>query len=139
MGAFVADQLVKQLIRQGHNVRDCLITVLGLSFKEDVPDLRNTRVVDIIDELQDYGVDVQVHDPLVDRDEARNEHNVDIKSWDELRPAQCVVLAVAHREFLQGGWDRIGGILSEGETVVADVKGVLDRDAVPDGVFLWRL
>lgn len=86
MGAFVADQLVKQLIRQGHNVRDCLITVLGLSFKEDVPDLRNTRVVDIIDELQDYGVDVQVHDPLVDRDEARNEHNVDIKSWDELRP-----------------------------------------------------
>ena len=96
MGAFVADQLVKQLIRQGHNVRDCLFTVLGLSFKEDVPDLRNTRVVDIIDELEDYGVKVQVHDPLVDRDEARHEHGVTIKDWDELAPAQCVILAVAH-------------------------------------------
>ena len=139
MGAFVADQLVKQLIRQGHNVRNCVFTVLGLSFKEDVPDLRNTRVVDIINELEDYGVKVQVHDPMVDRDEARHEHDVDLKVWDELKPAQCVVLAVAHRQFLRDPWDRIGDLLAEGEVVVADVKGVLDRNKVPDGVLLWRL
>ena len=139
MGRFVADQVVKQLIRQGHHVSHCRITVLGLSFKENVPDLRNTRVVDIIREFENYGLSVQVHDPLVDADEARTEHAVDIRSWDELEPAHCVVLAVAHRVFVKGGWAQIRGVLAEGETVVADVKGVLDRNSVPAGVALWRL
>ena len=139
MGRFVADQVVKQLIRQGHNVSQCRITVLGLSFKENVPDLRNTRVADVVSELEDYGIDVQVHDPMVDEEDAKREQGIALKSREALAPAQCVVLAVAHGEFLEGGWPYIQTLLVSGATVVADVKGVLDRNAVPDGVFLWRL
>ena len=139
MGRFVVDQAIKQLIRQGHIVRNCQTTVLGLSFKEDVPDLRNTRVVDIITALEDYGVNVQVHDPLVDRDEAKHEYGVDVKNWTELVPAHCVILAVAHRVFVEAGWQQLGALLAEGDSVVVDVKGVLDRTCVPDGVSLWRM
>ena len=139
MGRFIAQEVIKQLIRQGHNVRDCRVTVLGLSFKEDVPDLRNTRVVDVIKEFEEYGVTVQVHDPVVDVEDARAEHGVELKRRERLEPAQCVVLAVAHGAFVENGWDELRKLLAPGQSVVADVKGVLDREKVPDGVFLWRL
>ena len=118
---------------------ECRITVLGLSFKEDVPDLRNTRVVDIIHELEDYGLTIQVHDPRAAPEEARQQLGVNLMCLERLEPAQCVVLAVAHREFLSGGWEQIRKLLVDGKTVVADVKGVLDRREVTGQVYLWRL
>lgn len=139
MGKFVADQVVKQLIRLGHNVRHCRITVLGLAFKEDVADLRNTRVVDIIHELKDYGLSVQVHDPRVDSGEAKRQLGVELTDWAHLAPAHCVIVAVAHREYLEGGWKKIREILMEGKAVVADIKGILNRSKIPDQVSLWRL
>ena len=139
MGRYVADQIVRELIHHGHNVKSCLVTVLGLSFKENVSDLRNSRVVDIIRELEDYGIAVQVHDPLAGAGDAQAEHGVSLVEWDVLEPAQCVVLAVAHQAYVDGGWTRIKSLLADGEGVVADVKGVLDRDHIPEGVSLWRL
>ena len=139
MGRFIADQIVKRLIRQGESIKGSQVTILGLSFKEDVPDLRNTRVVDIVRELEEYGMLVQIHDPLVDPDDAEAEYALKLTDWADLRPASCVILAVAHRSYLECGWSGIGSLLDDGASVVADIKGVLGRDHIPEGVSLWRL
>ena len=139
MGAFVAGQAIKGLIQQGRIVKDSIVTVLGLAFKENVPDLRNTRVIDIVRELRDYGVVVQASDPLVDRAEATREYGVDLTAGDQLEAADCVVLAVAHDEFVGAGWELIEKLLIDGSGVVIDVRGVLPRDGKPNAVTLWRL
>lgn len=139
MGSFVASQLIKHLIKEGRSVRDSLVTVLGLSFKENVPDLRNTRVTDILNELAEYGIQVQVHDPLVDAEEADAEYGISLKPLAELAVAHAVVLAVPHGAFLHGGWALISRLLIDGCGVVADVKGALPRERVPSGITLWRL
>jgi UDP-N-acetyl-D-galactosamine dehydrogenase len=139
MGTFVASRIVKNLIRRGRAVKNSRVTVLGLSFKEDVPDVRNTRVIDIIRELEDYEIRVQVHDPLVDPEDARSELNVELSPDGALEPADCVVLAVAHRPYLEKGWPGISSLLNADGGVVLDVKGMLPRDSVPAGIQLWRL
>ena len=139
MGAYVAGQVVKRLIQTGNQVRGSRVTILGLTFKEDVPDLRNTRVIDIVKELQDYGVLVQVHDPMANAAEAHEEYGVHLVPREQLAPAHAVVLAVAHQPYLREGWGLITSLLDGGKGVVADVKGVLPRDRIPDGVALWRL
>jgi len=139
MGAYVAGQVVRRLIHAGNHVRGSRVTILGLTFKEDVPDLRNTRVIDIVRELQDYGVLVQVHDPWADSAEAHEEYGIHLVSREQLAPAHAVVLAVAHRQYLDEGWPLITSLLDGGRGVVADVKGVLARESIPAGVTLWRL
>ena len=139
MGRYVAQQAIKLMIQRGVPVNGATVTVLGLTFKEDVPDLRNTRVIDIVYELRDYGVNVQVHDPHAHGPEAEAEYGLALTPWDALLPAQAVVLAVPHRDYLQRGWERVAGCLAEGQGVVIDVKGRLDRTAQPAGVVLWRL
>jgi len=139
MGAYVAGQVIKRLIHAGNHVRGCRVTVLGLTFKEDVPDLRNTRVIDIVRELQDYGVLVQIHDPWADGHEAHEEYGVHLVAREQLAPAHAVVLAVAHKQYLDQGWHLITSLLDGGKGVVADVKGVLARESIPPGVTLWRL
>lgn len=140
MGQFVARQVVRALLknRSNGNAMPC-VTVLGLTFKEDVPDTRNTKVVDIISELQGYGVDVQVCDPFADAREAERHYGITLKALDDLEPADAVVLAVPHRAFRREGWGGVQGLLRDSGGFVADVKGILDREAVPDGVTLWRL
>lgn len=139
MGAFVAAQVIKSLINQGRVVKNSVVTVLGMAFKENVSDLRNTRVIDIVRELTDFGLNVQVSDPLADSDEAMQEYGVTLTPLSELAPAACVVLAVAHEEYVRAGWDLITGLLSAGEGVVFDVRGVLPRERRPEAVSLWRL
>lgn len=139
VGQFVAGQVVKHLIAQGSHVKDSRVTVLGLTFKEDVPDLRNTRIIDIVRELQEYGVRVQVTDPMADPDEAMAEYGIRVLSEEELEPAEGVVAAVAHREYVARGWTLISGLLKGGRGVVCDVKGSLPRENRPDGIALWRL
>lgn len=139
MGTFLAGQAVKQLIRQGQNVRESVVTVLGLTFKEDVADLRNTRVIDVVRELQDYGIEVQVHDPLIKSDEASEEFGIALHGVAALRPAHCIILAVPHKTYVDQGWALIRALLHERSGVVMDVKGVLPREEAPEGVLLWRL
>jgi UDP-N-acetyl-D-galactosamine dehydrogenase len=139
MGTYVAGQVVKRMVKAGFHVRGSRVTILGLTFKEDVPDLRNTRVIDIVHELQDYGVLVQVHDPMAHAAEAHEEYGIHLLPREQLAPAHAVVLAVGHRSYLDAGWALVSALLDGGQGVVADIKGVLARDQVPPGVVLWRL
>jgi UDP-N-acetyl-D-galactosamine dehydrogenase len=139
MGKFVAEQTVKQLIQGGRNVKGAKVAVLGLTFKEDCPDLRNSRVIDIIRELESYGVEVSVHDPLADAGEAMHEYGVALKAWDELPQADALVLAVAHGAFRRQPLDGLLAKLRPGGLVV-DVKCQLDAERLREkGVTVWRL
>jgi len=113
--------------------------VLGLTFKEDVSDLRNSKVVDIVRELESYGFETQVTDPCAYAEEAAHEYGIPLVPEEKLRPAFGVVLAVAHARFKQGGWPLIRKLLVDGRGTVADVKNLLPRASKPDGVELWRL
>ena len=139
MGEYVAAETVKAMIHDGKTIKGCMVTVLGLTFKENVPDLRNTRVIDIVHALHDFGVEVQVHDPLVDPQEAHEEYGVRVVEGDQLKPADAVVLAVAHNQFLDEGWELPKALLKEGRGIVIDVKGRMPRQNVPTGMSLWRL
>ena len=140
MGQYVAQETVKRLLRaHGGRPGSLRATVLGLTFKEDVPDIRNTRVVDIVAELRSFGVEVALHDPLAAADEVAHEYGLTLTSRGDLPPADAVVLAVPHAAFRAEGWRLVAGLLRDGRGLVMDVKGLLDRASVPGGVELWRL
>ena len=139
MGAHVASQVVKQMIKDGVTVKGSTVTVLGLTFKEDVPDLRNTRVTDILKELEDYGINVQVTDPEADPEEAVEEYGITLIKENDLKLAQAVICAVPHRSYLESGWGFVSGLLDGGKGAVYDVKAKLPRENVPAGVSLLRL
>jgi UDP-N-acetyl-D-glucosamine/UDP-N-acetyl-D-galactosamine dehydrogenase len=113
--------------------------VLGLTFKEDVPDTRNSRVIDIVQELESFGLTVQVNDPMANAADARQEYGVTLTELDALQPADALVLAVAHESYVQGGWSLIERLLRSGSGLVLDVKTRLDRASKPAGIELWRL
>ena len=139
MGKFVAEQTVKHLLRNGWHIKDTPIVVLGLTFKEDCPDLRNSRVIDVIEELRAYGANVIVHDPVADPAEARHEYGVDLVSWDDLPQSAAIVAAVAHREFRERPVsDYVAKLLPKG--VVTDVKSQFDAGQfTAKGLTVWRL
>ena len=140
MGSFIASQAVKELIKSGKSVKGSVVTILGFTFKENVPDIRNTRVIDIVRELQDYGIKVQVFDPMSDGHEIQKEYNIDVLAGeDELRPAHAVILAVPHQYFMNKDWTYIASLLENKAGAVIDVKAKLDRNMIPEGITLWRL
>jgi UDP-N-acetyl-D-galactosamine dehydrogenase len=142
MGVFVAKEVVKHTLARGKVCFDGhrpVVTILGFTFKENVSDLRNTRVIDIVRALQSYSFDVQVHDPLAYPREAEHEYGMQLFSLDQLKPADAVILAVSHDEFKQDPWKLVTGLLKNGQGVVADVRKVLLRDQTPEGITLWRL
>lgn len=139
MGKFIAQRTVKEMIHAGHNVLGATATVLGLTFKEDCPDLRNSKVIDIIRELQDYGINVQVCDPLADPAEALHEYGVTLVPFDELSTAEAVVVAVAHREYLSLPIEKLSSMM-KGAPLIVDVKGIYDRQLIENNnIRIWRL
>jgi UDP-N-acetyl-D-galactosamine dehydrogenase len=139
MGKYIAEQTVKGLIKSDCNVNGAKVIVLGLTFKEDCPDLRNSRVIDIIHELETYCCDVTVHDPLADSDEALKEYGVNLEVWEKLPEADAVVLAVAHQFYKALPLGDMKKIMGE-NALLMDIKAVLDRQACEDeDVTLWRL
>ena len=139
MGKYVAEQTVKQMIQNGTPVKGAHVNVLGLTFKENCPDIRNSRVVDVIHELASYGVTVHVHDPIADPAEALREYGVQITAWDSLPRARAIVAAVAHREYRQRRPEDYAGKLEPGGLFV-DVKCQADASALRAlGVSVWRL
>lgn len=139
MGKFVAEQTVKHLLHNGWPIKDTPVIVLGLTFKEDCPDLRNSRVIDVIHELQAYGAKVMVHDPVADPVEARHEYGVELTAWEDLPPSAAIVAAVAHREFkARPVADYVAKLQPNG--VLADVKSQFDAHGLSArGVTVWRL
>jgi UDP-N-acetyl-D-galactosamine dehydrogenase len=137
VGQRVARECVRQLLQRG--CAGATVTILGLTFKEDVPDIRNSKVMDIVQELRSFSIEVQLHDPLALADEAAEDYGVALLDDKALRPADAVILAVAHAEYLRGGWPLVAGLLKNGKGIVLDVKGRLDRDSKPVGIDVWRL
>jgi UDP-N-acetyl-D-galactosamine dehydrogenase len=129
MGPYVADQVVKLMVRKGINPVRARVLVLGLAFKENCPDLRNTRVVDIIDTLRGYNADVDVHDPWVDAAEAKHEYGLDLVAEPPAGAYDAVIVAVAHRQYAAWGVDGIRAFLKP-DAVLYDVKYVLPRQHV---------
>ena len=113
--------------------------MLGLTFKENVPDIRNSKVADIVRELRSSGVAVQVHDPLARAEDAEREYGITLSALEALNPADAVILAVAHEEFVTQGWALITRLLKGRDGIVLDIKSKLDRAGKPAGVELWRL
>ncbi|HUS98003.1 MAG TPA: UDP binding domain-containing protein [Hyphomicrobiaceae bacterium] len=112
---------------------------MGLTFKEDCPDIRNTRVLDVIDELKSYGIDIHVHDPACDPDETREEYGLELSSWDALPRADAIVAAVAHKDFVARPVTEYIEKLSENGCFV-DVKGKFDLAGLKQaGLTVWRL
>ncbi len=139
MGKFVAEQTVKQLIQAGSAVKGADVVVLGLTFKEDCPDLRNSRVIDVVRELESYGATVHVHDPVAQPEEAMHEYGVRLVSWDALPRAAAIVAAVAHREFKARPVEDFVAKLEPGGLLV-DVKCQMAPDALRErGIRVWRL
>ena len=137
VGQRVARACLHRLMRNGSASK--LVTILGLTFKEDVPDVRNSKVADIVSELEAFGATVQVHDPLATASEVRHEYGIELLERDAIAPADAVVLAVPHQAYLAEGWRCVVPLLKNGRGVVIDVKARLDRATKPDGVELWRM
>ena len=139
MGKFIAEQTVKQMIASGSAIKGAKVNVLGLTFKENVPDLRNSRVIDVINELRSYGIEVFVHDPVPTSAEAQHEYGIELIAWDKLPVADAMVAAVAHQTFLKtSSADLASKIKSKGCFV--DVKSAFDTAALKAaGLRIWRL
>ena len=138
MGGFIAQRLVKLLIAAERPVKGARIGILGITFKEDVPDLRNSRVPDIVAELREFGIAALVADPLADRADAKREYGVELVPLGALTELDGLVLAVPHRVLGEGGWRRLFASLAPGGVFV-DVKSVLARGNVPSGIHYWSL
>jgi UDP-N-acetyl-D-galactosamine dehydrogenase len=139
MGAHIARKAVQEMIHAGRNIKGARVNVLGLTFKENVPDIRNSKVVDIIRELHEFGVETFVHDPLVAHEDALHEYGLKLAGWDGLPAADALILAVPHKEFLNFGLpELVKRVVRNG--CVIDIKSVLDAEALRrEGLRVWRL
>lgn len=143
MGEFVADAALKQLILSGKAPANAKVVVLGLTFKEDCPDIRNTKVIDILNRLGEYGIVPQVVDPQADEDEVRRFYGIELKELAEIHDADCVIAAVSHREFIKLTTEEICslfGSLKPEECIVIDVKSFLCKKEIKErGLRYWSL
>jgi UDP-N-acetyl-D-galactosamine dehydrogenase len=139
MGKFIAENTVKRMIQSGCSIKGARVNVLGLTFKENCPDLRNSKVPDIIAELKSYGIDLTVHDPVADPVEARHEYGLDLSEWDALPVADAVVVAVAHDAYRNMGLPVILKKVRDHGAMI-DVKALFsDKDPALVGLSVWRL
>ena len=139
LGNYIAARVVKAMLQAGLAPESSLVTVLGLTFKENVSDTRNTRVIDIINELKQYNVPVQINDACADAESVWDEYRLELVDLPSLQPADAVILAVAHDVYLDAGWDWMRTLLREQGGIVYDVKGRLARGSAPAGVRVMRL
>jgi UDP-N-acetyl-D-glucosamine/UDP-N-acetyl-D-galactosamine dehydrogenase len=138
VGARIAHECVRLLLKNDGRAGST-VTVLGLTFKENVPDIRNSKVVDIITSLRSFGLTVQVADPLAIPEEVRHEYDFEVLPLDKIAPADAVIFAVAHDAYVIGGWKLARRCLKPNARVVLDVKGLLDLAQKPEGIEYWRL
>lgn len=143
MGKFVADAIIKKLILANKVVKQSKVVILGITFKENTPDIRNSKVIDIIENLKEYGIEPILVDPEANVDEAKHEYGINLVEIKNVKEADCLVLAVAHDSFKQMNWDDIDSLYGEfdnNEKILIDVKSILDRkEIVGKGYSYWRL
>jgi UDP-N-acetyl-D-glucosamine/UDP-N-acetyl-D-galactosamine dehydrogenase len=140
MGKYIAERTIKILINAGRSVRNARVAVLGLTFKENIPDLRNTRVIDIITELKDYGVHVLVHDPMADPAEVDHYYGLTMTPVQNIQEVDAVIVAVAHQAYQHLGLAGMAGLCRDSRPIVVDVKAIFDpEEARRLGIHYWRL
>ncbi|MBR4857567.1 MAG: nucleotide sugar dehydrogenase, partial [Clostridia bacterium] len=143
MGKYVAENVVKKLITAGKNVRDAKVAILGFTFKENCPDTRNTRVIDIMNELGEYGIVPVVADPVADAEEGKQHYGIEFVDINTVKDMDAVIIAVGHTEFMNFSMSDIDSMFASGDNagkVIVDVKGVLDRKTYSEaGYQYWRL
>lgn len=143
MGKFVADAIIKKLILANKVVKQSKVVILGITFKENTPDTRNSKVVDIIENLREYGIKPIVVDPEADTNEAKHEYGINLVDMKDVKDADCIVLAVAHDAFKRISWEELESLFGEfdnNEKVLIDVKSILDRSDIEEkGYSYWRL
>jgi UDP-N-acetyl-D-glucosamine/UDP-N-acetyl-D-galactosamine dehydrogenase len=139
MPAYIAQQTVKHMIQTGSSIKGAHVIVLGLTFKENCPDLRNSKVADVVKELEEYGCDVSVHDPIAAANEAHHEYKISLKTWEELPAADAIVAAVSHQYYLNKPLAEILKKLRP-KGIFVDVKSAYSENAVRQaGHNVWRL
>jgi UDP-N-acetyl-D-galactosamine dehydrogenase len=139
MAKFVAEKTVKSMISAGFHVKGAKVNVIGLTFKENCPDLRNSKAADIVYELESYGCDVHIYDPVADSEEAQHEYRIKLDCWDDLPRADAVLVAVPHKTVMEHGLNAYFEKLNAGGCFI-DVKGQFDPKTIRDaGYCLWRL
>jgi UDP-N-acetyl-D-galactosamine dehydrogenase len=139
MGKYIAEQTVKLMIQTGVHIKGAHVNVLGLTFKEDCPDIRNSRVIDVVRELESFGITVHVHDPMADAAETLHEYGVTLTAWDDLPRADAIVAAVAHRAFTQRPVDELISKVVPGGLYM-DVKAKANMETLRSrGIQVWRL
>ena len=143
MGEFVADAIIKKLILANKVVKQSKVVILGITFKENTPDTRNSKVIDIITRLKEYGIDPIVVDPIADANEAKQEYNIDLIDINSVKRADCIVLAVAHDSFKQMNLDELDSLYGDFEKnkkILIDVKSILNKNEIENkGYSYWRL
>ncbi len=143
MGKFVAESTVKKLIKAGKTVKGSKVLILGLTFKENISDIRNTKVIDVYNELKEYGIDVYIYDPYAYPDEVKEEYGIDLlKSVEEKSPYDAIIVAVKHRPFIEElDFKEYKKLMNDrGKPVLIDIKGLYNKDkAIKEGFLYWRL
>ena len=136
MAKYIASNVIKGLLKQGLEVQGATVNVLGLTFKENCPDLRNTKVIHIIEELKDYGLDVHVSDVEADKEEAQKFYGINLEDKKDLPTADAVVFAVAHTDYVDNKQEYLSLVKDNG--MVLDIKGIISDDEIGNKG-LWRL
>ncbi|MBR6390610.1 MAG: nucleotide sugar dehydrogenase [Lachnospiraceae bacterium] len=142
MGKYVAESLVKNLIRSGLTVKNARVVIMGFTFKENCPDTRNTKVIDIYNELKEYGIDPIVVDPEADADEAKRLYGIEFADVSQVHDMDAVIFAVSHDQFASYDRDKVSAMFNKDNKVkvLADLKGMFDKAAYSDDEYLyWRL
>ena len=140
MAKYVTENTIKKLIKAEKQIKGAKVAIMGLTFKENCPDTRNTKVIDIINELKEYGVEVLVYDPIADKDEAFEEYGLEFNTLEELKCVDGIICAVAHEEFKSMELEELNNMYSEGKKVLIDIKGIYDKSKAENmGVLYWRL
>jgi UDP-N-acetyl-D-galactosamine dehydrogenase len=141
MGSHVARTMIKKMIRRSCAIKGARIGVLGLTFKENCPDLRNTRVTDIIEELKEFGCEVLVHDAYADSQEARKYYGIELQEFDTLKDLDGLIIAVAHDAYKEVGMDGLEAMFRNPEKIIiGDIKGILDQSQTEGhNACIWRL
>lgn len=140
MGKFIADETIKQMIKAKKNVNGSKVGVLGITFKENCPDVRNTKIVDIIEELKEYSVECVIVDPIADDEEVKREYNLELSTTDDLKNLDCIILAVSHDEYKNIELNKLREMFNEGSKIIIDIKGIVNKyDAQNKGFIYWGL
>jgi UDP-N-acetyl-D-galactosamine dehydrogenase len=140
MGKYIAENTVKQLIKVDKQIKGAKVMIMGLTFKENVPDCRNTRVIDIVHELKEYGIDVHVTDPIAGRAEAIHEYGLELEEYKDIVKVDAIIMAVSHKAYMESTLEEIKSKYADDKYILIDVKGLYNRDdAANSGFVYWRL